>query len=104
MEQDTKEFLKELIEKQSIKHLPIAVDIILANGNIELKAFRIYEYDDKRNIVKGMTLQEEYAFMKEHRKPVCAIFKIVEIKSIQNSTAGYSYLNELDQVEQLKSI
>lgn len=79
MAQDTKFFLKELIEKQSAKHLPIAVDIVLFNGNIELKAFRIYELM-KKETLKGMTLQEEYAYTKEQRSPVIAVFRISEIK------------------------
>lgn len=104
MTMEIKEFLIDLLEKQASKHTPIAVDIILLNGNIELKAFRIYEFDSRKNMVKGMTLQEEYAYLKEDRVPVMASFKTSEIKNIQNSTAGYSYLNDLEQIEHLKSI
>jgi hypothetical protein len=101
-EQHTNTFLVELIEKQSIRHLPIAVDIVLFNGNIELKAFRVYEFDEKNSKIKGMTLHEEYAYQKEDREPNMAIFHVNEIKSIQNSSASYSYLNDFDQIELIK--
>lgn len=97
-------FIQDLLQKQVLKRYPIPVNVVLNNGNIELKGFRIYDFNDETKIVKGMTLQEEYASVRENRKPVFAFFTLDDIKSVENSTAGYMFVDNYEQMDQLRSV
>ena len=86
--------LVEVIKKQETKMHHIALDITLQNGNILLKSFRLFEFDTKTNQIKGMTMQEEYTYIREEREPVYAYFNMEEIKELETSTSNYLFLSE----------
>jgi hypothetical protein len=77
--------LKQILDSQRNKALRIPVDIILNNGNILLKGFRILEFDDSRGNIKGLTMLEEYAHAREGREPVFCQFALNDIKDIYQS-------------------
>ncbi len=77
--------LKQILDSQRNKALRIPVDIILNNGNILLKGFRILEFDDSRGKIKGLTMLEEYAHTREGREPVFCQFALNDIKDIYQS-------------------
>lgn len=91
---DIEKTVLETVKSQQTKSQHIPLDIILINGNIHLKGFRIYEYDEKKQTIKGMTMQEEYSFLREHRQPVFAIFHLNEIKEIDLSDCNYFFLTQ----------
>ncbi len=82
----------QFLEKQEKKHHHIPLDILLVNGNILIQSFRLYGYHEKKQILKGMTLQEEYSYLKENRDPVFVYFHIKEIQQIEKSTSNYIFL------------
>ena len=84
----------ETLKAQSLKSQHIPVDIILKNGNIGLKGFRIYEFDEAKQTITGMTMQEEYSYLREHRKPVFAHFHLQEILEMDSSDCNYFFLTE----------
>lgn len=95
MEQsDIKSKLVEIVKKQKTKRHHIALDINLHNGNILLKSFRLYDFDKSADIVKGMTMHEEYAYLREDREPIFAYFNISEIKQLDISTSNYLFLSK----------
>ena len=95
MEQsDIKSKLIEILKKQEAKVHHIALDINLYNGNIVLKSFRLYDFDAKTNTIKGMTMHEEYAYLREDREPVFAYFQLKEIKQLDTAIANYLFLNQ----------
>lgn len=95
MEQsDIKSKLVEILKKQEAKLHHIALDINLHNGNIVLKSFRLYDFDASTNTVKGMTMQEEYSYLREEREPVFAYFNLKEIKQLDTATSNYLFLNQ----------
>jgi hypothetical protein len=78
--------IKKIIEKQERpQSLPgvqfIPVNLRLKNGNILLKEFKIVQC--KRDVLIGLTRQEEYAAPREFRSPVYCKFKLEEIESIE---------------------
>ena len=95
MEQaEIKSKLSEIVKKQKNKRHHIALDITLFNGNIRLVSFRLYELDEKLSQVKGMTMIEEYKYIKEEREPVFAYFNVSEIADLEVSTSNYLFLSE----------
>jgi len=91
---EIKSTLVDIIRKQKRKRHHIALDINLFNGNILLKSFRLYEFDRSKNIIKGMTMHEEYAYLREGREPIFAYFNLKEIKELDISTSNYLFLTE----------
>ena len=91
---DIKYTLLEIVKKQKSKRHHIALDINLHNGNILLKSFRLYEFDKATNIIKGMTMHEEYAYLREGREPIFAYFNLSEIKQLDISTSNYLFLSK----------
>jgi len=92
MEQvDIKCTLIEVVKIQKTKGRHIAVDVYLQNGNILLKSFRLYDYDKPTNVLKGMTMHEEYAYLREGREPIYAYFNVTEIKQLDISSANYLF-------------
>lgn len=95
MEQtDIRDKLLEIMMKQKIKMHHIALDITLFNGNITLVSFRLYEFDEVKNRIKGMTMIEEYTYIREGREPVFAYFDLSEIAHLESSTTNYLFLSE----------
>ena len=84
----------DIVEKQRSKVHHIPVDLTLCNGNITLKAFRIYTFDEAHQTLKGMTLNEEYSYLREDREPVFAVFSLSDIKTIEASGSNYLFLTE----------
>jgi hypothetical protein len=91
---DIKSTLLEIVKKQKTKRHHIALDIHLHNGNILLKSFRLYDFDKATDVLKGMTMTEEYAYLREGREPVFAYFKLNEIKELDISNANYLFLSK----------
>lgn len=77
--------------KDSIKFLfksasaPCTIDLVLKNGNIVLRSFQVLEIDEHSNIIKGLTQQEAYSFVRENRDPVYCTLPLVEIKEITSA-------------------
>lgn len=86
--------LIDIIKKQETKMHHIALDITLINGNILLKSFRLFEFDRQSGTLKGMTMQEEYAYIREEREPVYAHFNLAEVKQLETAISNYLFLNE----------
>ncbi len=74
--------LRQIVDSQKTRSFKIPVDIILANGNILLKGFRILEFDDHVGKIKGLTMLEDYSHAREGREPVFCQFALQEIKDI----------------------
>jgi len=91
---DIRKKLVDVLKKQKTKVHHIALDFVLLNGNIHLKSFRLYDFNEKENIIKGMTMQEEYSYLREDREPVFAYFNLKEIKSLDASVSNYLFLTE----------
>lgn len=91
---EIKDKLADIIKKQETKMHHIALDITLQNGNILLKSFRLFEFDVKTNQIKGMTMQEEYTYIREEREPIYAYFSLRDIKQLETATSNYLFLNE----------
>lgn len=91
---DIKSTLVDIIRKQRTKRHHIALDIHLFNGNILLKSFRLYEFDRSKNVIKGMTMHEEYAYLREGREPIFAYFNLKEIKELDIATSNYLFLSK----------
>jgi hypothetical protein len=77
--------LRQILDSQRNKAFRIPVDIILNNGNILLKGFRILEFDDHQGNIKGLTMLEEYSHAREGREPVFCQFTLNDIKDIYQS-------------------
>jgi len=86
--------LKDILKKQKTKRHHIALDITLFNGNIALNSFRLYGFDEEKSQIKGMTMIEEYTYLREYREPVFAYFNLAEIAELESSTSNYLFLNE----------
>ena len=91
---DIKSTLVEILKKQKTKRHHIALDINLYNGNILLKSFRLYDFDKSKDVIKGMTMHEEYAYLREGREPIFAYFNLNEIKQLDISTSNYLFLSK----------
>ncbi len=91
---EIKNKLKDIIKKQTVKRPHIALNITLYNGNIKLSSFRLYEFDEAKNQIKGMTMLEEYTYSKEEREPVFAVFNLSEIAYLQRATYDYVFPSE----------
>ena len=91
---DIRKTLVDILKKQETKVHHIALDLILLNGNIQLKCFRLYDFDEKENVIKGMTMQEEYSYLRENREPAFAYFTLKEIKSLDIAVSNYLFLKE----------
>lgn len=95
MEQaEIKRRLSEILNKQKNKKHHIALDITLFNGNIRLVSFRLYELNEAMDQIKGMTMIEEYKYIREEREPVFAYFNVSEISDLETSTSNYLFLSE----------
>lgn len=93
-ELDIKSKLVEILKNQKTKRYHIALDINLHNGNLQLKSFRLYEFDKTTDIIKGMTMHEEYAYLREGREPIFAYFNVTEIKQLDISNSNYLFLSK----------
>jgi hypothetical protein len=86
--------LLRILKKQEKKVHHIAINLILVNGNIKLNSFRLFDFDISTGILKGMTMYEEYAYLRENRKPIFAYFNISEISTIETAESNYLFLNQ----------
>ena len=77
--------LKEIIDSNKNNNLQIPVDIVLNNGNILLKGFRVLEFDDTLGKIKGLTMLEEYSYPRENREPVFCQISLNDIKDLHQS-------------------
>lgn len=87
------EIIDVVLKEQEDSFLPVPVDIIISNGNILLRSFHIYELDLKKQLIKGMTHQEEYAHSREERDPVYCILKLDEIKELVCKDLELEFIN-----------
>jgi len=85
------DYINIILKEQHKKHRHVLVDIILLNGNISLRYFRIHLYDKKTKVIKGMTWQEEYSFLREDRDPVYCNLHVSEIKSLKCEEVKIDY-------------
>lgn len=85
--------LISILKKQEKKVHHIAINIVLLNGNIQLNSFRLFDFNSTTGILKGMTMYEEYAYLREDRKPIYAHFNISEIDSIETASSNYLFLS-----------
>jgi hypothetical protein len=74
--------IETVLVEQGSYFKPIPVDITIANGNILLRSFHIVSLDLEKNLIKGLTQQEEYSYNREGRKPVYCFLKLEDIKEI----------------------
>ena len=79
---DIIENIENLLDEQNSKNTKIPVDLILSNGNISLKSFHVIDFDRNTGMIKGLTQQEEYSYVREYRDPVYCYFAIDEIKEM----------------------
>ncbi|WP_299249755.1 hypothetical protein [uncultured Cytophaga sp.] len=86
--------IKDILKKQKHKKQQTVVDVLLYNGNLMLKSFRIYEYNVSTCLIKGMTMHEEYAYLRENRKPIFAYFHLDEINTIEITNSDYLFLSK----------
>ena len=75
--------LRNILDSQKDSKIP--VDIVLNNGNIQLKEFHILEFDDRVGKIKGLTRLEEYSHVREGRAPVFCQFALNDIKDLHQS-------------------
>lgn len=82
-----KEILQHILDEQHLKKaiIPsfryIPTDIILKNGNITLRGFRLHQLKDNNTLI-GLTWQEEYAAPRESRAPELCTLPLNEIKRV----------------------
>ena len=74
--------IKEVLRKEQEVGKKAMVDLQLDNGNILLKSFHLTHWDENTKTVTGLTMNEEYAYLREEREPVYCIFNVIEIKKI----------------------
>ena len=74
--------IQNLFDEKVKENENIVVNLLLHNGNILLKSFHITHWDPISQTLSGLTMNEEYAYQKEERKPVYCLFNITEIKDI----------------------
>ncbi len=77
--------LRQIIDTQNDRNSKVPVDLILNNGNILLKGFRIHEFDDEVGKIKGLTMLEEYSHSREGREPVFCQLTLNDIKDLHQS-------------------
>lgn len=88
------QLIETVLKEQNNRFQKIATDIKITNGNILLRAFRIYDIDWNEGILKGLTFQEEYAHARENRDPVFCFLKLNEIKEFIVPELGLEYSTE----------
>lgn len=90
---DLKDSIKFAIKSSNA---PCTLDLVLKNGNIVLRAFQVIEFNDQSNMLKGLTQQEAYSFLREDRPAVYCLLPISEIKEAticeSVSPRTYSYV------------
>lgn len=69
-----------LLQKENKRSLPVG--IVLKNGNLQVKAFKIMSFDSSKEMLEGLTRLEIYSSMREKREPVICRFRLSEIKDI----------------------
>jgi hypothetical protein len=74
--------VSQILAQQEETSHKILVDIRLFNGNILLRSFHIVGLDEKKQIIKGLTAQEEYSHVREGREPQYCCFKFSEIQEL----------------------
>ena len=72
------------------------VDIILANGNILLRAFRIIDLAGDK--ITGITWKEEYSAPRERREPVYSYFDLDEIASLRCEDLEVEFVRETSKL------
>lgn len=72
------------------------VDLILTNGNILLRAFRILDLEGDKII--GITWKEEYSAPRERRNPVYSYFNLEDIASLRCEELGIDYAQETSKL------
>ena len=77
------EDIEFLLRKQNSKNTKIPVDLVLNNGNINLRLFHLIDYDGSTSTIKGLTQQEEYSYVREYRDPVFCYIGLDDVKELQ---------------------
>ena len=72
------------------------VDIVLTNGNILLRAFRIIDLEG--NKLTGITWKEEYSAPRERREPVYSYFDLDEIANLRCEELGIEFVKETSKL------
>lgn len=97
-----KEQIERIIKEQHNKATVIMgqqyypVDIILSNGNILLRAFRIIELEGDK--ITGITWKEEYSAPRERRDPVYSYFDLDEIANLRCEELGIEFIRETSKL------
>jgi hypothetical protein len=86
--------IKEILKIQKSRKSQISLDVLLHNGNILMKSFRLYDFTSSTDLIKGLTMHEEYAFLRENREPVFAYFNLSEINDIEISDSSHLFLSK----------
>lgn len=74
--------INEILKEQKDSFTPFYADIVLLNGNIQIRALHIVEFDPHTKILKGITSAEEYRYPREEREPEYCYLKLSEIKEL----------------------
>jgi hypothetical protein len=90
--------IKEILKIQRSRKSYLALDVLLHNGNILMKSFRLYDYISSTDVIKGLTMHEEYAFLRENREPVFAYFNLIEINEIEIADSSHLFLSKPIQI------
>ena len=72
--------IETVLLEQDNRSQPLAVDIVIANGNILLRSFQLAAYDAEKKVIKGLTQKEAYSYNREGRNPVYCFLQLEEIK------------------------
>lgn len=87
--------IRQVLKVQTKRNRKVAVDIVISNGNILLRSFRILELDIKNGKIKGLTRQEEYIAIREQRESIYCTLKLDEIKELSVLELGLEYINKV---------
>lgn len=91
VEEILEEHIHHVLKKQKSRKRHIPVDLVMVNGNILLREFRLYDYDKKQKQLKGLTHREEYSHPREDREPVYCILHLSEVRNLYCPELGIDY-------------
>jgi hypothetical protein len=58
------------------------VDLVLKNGNLQVRAFQIVKFDQVAGVIEGLTRHEVYSSLREKRDAVIGKFTLSEIRDL----------------------
>lgn len=74
--------IKRIISLQQSEKKQFPVDLVLKNGNLQVRSFLIVGFDNIKKELKGITRLEAYSSLRENRKPSYCLLKVTDIKEI----------------------